>query len=260
MGKAPRVVALLGLLMRFVLAVAVALSAMSVSAAFAAPVTYSATSAVSDYLHGGGHDHSIWLPTFESLAGTPISGDPEASDFDFSPAGTFTIGEDGRAILSGRIISQVDPSFSFDILLSFVGLAGPGSGGPKTELKPSAYAGNGGPIDVSTWSYFQLAEGSITGAGSAAGLNFSVRERPTGNVFPGQLGEGANGKNGDLGFAVWFYTLVNESCTHNLCGAFSRRGPQAGDVNINLSEVPLPAGFLLFATGLAGLAARRRRG
>ncbi len=249
----------LGFLMRFVLASAAAVSAVFTSAALAAPVTYSATSAISDHYHGGGHDHSVWLPTFESLGGTPISGDVEASDFDFSPAGTFTIGEDGRATLSGRIVSQVDPSFSFDILLSFVGLAGPGSGGPKMELNPSAYSGNGGPIDVSTWSYFQLAEGSITGTGSAAGLNFSVFERPKDNIFPGQLGEGANGKNGDLGFAVWFYTLVNKDCTHNLCGVLSRRGLQTGDVNINLSEVPLPAGFLLFATGLAGLAARRRR-
>lgn len=196
---------------------------------------------------------------FESLPGTALYGDSDGSDFDFSPAGTFSIGEDGRATLSGTIQSQVDPSISFDVLLSFVGLTGPGSGGPKKELKTSAYVENGGPIDVSTWSYFRLAEGSITGTGAASGLNFSVLERPKGNIYPGQLGVGANGKNGELGFAVWFYTVVNDRCVHNLCGVLGRRGAQAGDVNITLSEVPVPAGFVLFATGAAAFAARRRR-
>ncbi|MFN0022649.1 MAG: VPLPA-CTERM sorting domain-containing protein [Parvularculaceae bacterium] len=239
---------------------ALAFGAAAISApAIAAPVAYSATSAVSDTLYGGSNDHALWMPMFEQLAGTALSGNSNGSDFNFTPAGTFTIGEDGRAILSGQISSQVDPAFSFDILLSFVGLSGPGSGGPKKELKNSAYSSNGGPIDVATWSYFQLAEGAITGTGSAAGFSFSVLERPSGAVYPGQLGLGANGKNGNLGFSAWFYTVVNGDCSHNLCGALARKGPQAGDINIDLAEVPLPAGFLLFATGLAAVGLRRRR-
>lgn len=228
--------------------------------AIAAPVMYNATSATSDSLHAGNSDHSLWMPMFESLAGTALNGNSNGSDFDFVPDGKFSIATDGSATLSGTVRSQVDSDFSFDVLLSFVGLAGPGSGGPKKELKSSAYVANGGPIDHSTWSYFRLVDGTISGAGSASGLSFDVLERPSSGAYPGQFGVGANGKNGDLGFSVWFYTVVNNDCVNSLCATLARRGPQAGDVNIDLSEVPLPAGMLLFATGLAGLATRRRRG
>ncbi len=246
--------------MRSILFSAVLTAGAALSAsAFAAPVSYFASSAVSDALHSGGSDHSLWMPFFESLPGTPLNGNANGSDFGFSPDGLFTINDEGAAILSGRIVSQVDPAYVFDVLISFVGLAGPGPSGPKKELKASSYIENGGPIDTSTWSHFRLTEGTIVGSGSASGLSFSVTERPLDGVYPGQFGVGANGKNGNLGFSVWFFTTVNAGCTNSLCASIARLGPRAGDVNIDLVETPLPAGILLFGTGLAAFAARRRR-
>ncbi|MEL7488126.1 MAG: VPLPA-CTERM sorting domain-containing protein [Pseudomonadota bacterium] len=230
----------------------------------ASAATFSATSAVSDpNLHGGNSDHSVWLPFFESVAGTPLTGNSNGSDFDFSPEGFLTINPDGTGQLVGTIVSQVDPRFAFDVVIDFLGLSGPGSGGPKKELRACAYAGTcsgGAPaVDTDSWDYFSLTGGTLTGLEALAGITFDVSERPRNNVHPMQIGDGANNKNGQFGLSVWFYLTVSGMCDNVLCDEILAQNSLRGDFNLNLTETPLPAGVLLFLTGLAGVGAARRR-
>ena len=245
--------------MRRLLSIAAAAAAFSFFSV-ASATTFSATSAVSDpTLHGGNSDHSVWLPFFESLSGTPLNGNSNGSDFDFVPEGFFVVNPDGSAQLTGTIFSQVDPSFAFEVVVDFIGLAGPGSGGPKQELRACAYNGGCGNIDPNTWSYFSLTGGTFTGLGSLAGIAFDVTERPENNVHPAQTGVGANNKNGNVGLSVWFYLTLTGQCDNVLCDDIAQLDRIVGDFNLNLSETPLPAGVLLFLTGLAGFGAARRR-
>lgn len=221
-------------------------------------ISYTASSAVSDpTLANSNNDHSIWLPFFRSVSGTPLTGNANSADFDFVWDGSFTAGH-GYATLTGKIVSQVDMDYAFDIALKLKQTDGPGTGGFKQELRSSSYADNGGPVDPSTWEFFSLVDGVFEGTDALEGLNFDVEQRPTGNVFPLQFGEGANGKNGNLGAALWFYLFTSSTCDHTLCDNLADLTLK-GDVNIDLQPVPLPAAFLLFGTGLAGLSAVRRR-
>lgn len=225
----------------------------------AAASTFQAYSAESDELHRGDNDHAVWLPFFESLGGTSLQGNVDGSDFDFVSFGDFIIDDDGNATLSGRIVSQVDDSFAFDIIVDFIGLDGEGTGGPKKELRSCAYNGGCADIDPATWDYFRLTSGSFTGVDELEGLSFSVSERPVDNVFPLQIGEGANGKNGNFGGAAWFYLALNDGCTNELCDDIAQFNQLRGDFNLDLIETPLPAGFLLFGSGIAALGSVKRR-
>lgn len=221
---------------------------------------YTATSAVSDRLHGGSNDHAAWLPFFENIPGTALQGNRDGSDFDFLTPGLFSVNDDGMAQLSGRIVSQVDPRLAFDVIVNFIAIEGPGTGGPKKELRRCAFNGVCGSIDPSTWEYFRLTDGSFTGIDGLEGLSFSVEERPRGNVFPLQVGEGANGKNGNFGGASWFFLFLNDTCDHALCQQLASIDTFKGDFNLDLVETPLPAGLLLFATGLFGFRTMSGRG
>ena len=237
-------------------AFAAALFAMG-GAAFAAPVnsSYQASSAKSDALHGGSSDHAVWIPNIWG-----------GSDFDFMPHGEIVFDAAGNAVLSGMITSQTKAGANFFVEFILSLRPGVGTSGPKKELKSSAYSNNGGPIDPSTWIYYDLVGGTITGKDSYDGVEFNVTERPApGGKYPPQLGYGANNKNGHFGLSFWFNLSVSE-CDRGLLGDYchklawkERKGKLYGDVNIDLKAVPLPAGFVLFGSGLLGLAFARRR-
>lgn len=219
-------------------------------------LAYEATSAV-----GRGSDHSAWMPFFETFGGAPLEGNSQGSDFDFSPSGTLVLNSDGTASLTGLIVSQVDWCYQFMVSVDFVRRDGPGSGGPKRELPGSSYSNNGGPIDPASWSFYDMVGGTMTGQGNFAGLNLDLEERPRGSQYPTQIGEGASGKNHDMGLAVWFFATASDTCTeHDLCDTFAEEY-FGGDFNLNLeaTPTPLPAGVVLFLTGIAGIAGIRQR-
>ncbi|MEL6361556.1 MAG: hypothetical protein AAFR21_10750 [Pseudomonadota bacterium] len=219
--------------------------------------SFFATSAVSDDLHGGNSNHSVWMPFFKNTNGSPLRGKAKGSAFHFDPAGVLTVNKDGHATLTGEIVSHVDDQFRATVDLKFRLREGPGTGGLKKELKSSAYVNKGGPIDPSSWSYFDLVSGKIVGEDELDGVSFDLKQRPHNSVFPAQVGLGANGKNGNLGLAVWFYLTANDECVAQLCHVFGSK-TYYGDFNLDLVETPLPAGALLFLTGLTGFSFARR--
>jgi len=236
---------------------------LSIFASFATSASashYQATSAVSDSLHGGYNDHAAWLPFFEGISGTSLYGNSNGSDFDFLESADFFVGANGAAQLRGRISSQVNPSLAFDVIIDFISIEGPGSGGAKKELKNCAYNNGCGSIDPATWDYFRLTGGSFTGVDTLDGISFSVSERPSGNVFPLQVGAGANGKNGNFGAATWFYLFLDDTCSNALCQQLASIDTFRGDFNLDLVQTPLPAGLLLFLTGLFGFRTMNGRG
>jgi len=81
---------------------------------------------------------------------------------------------------------------------------------PKLELIPSAYVDQGGPVDPSTWSYFEAFNGVLTGQTGDAifdGVKFSATLF---GALP-QIGNGANGKNVEFGLSNWFDLTVVEA-------------------------------------------------
>ena len=233
--------------------------AMTAPLAHAEAVSYTASSAISDpTLASSNNDHALWLPFFRTVSGTPLTGNANSADFNFVWDGNFTLESNGYATLTGQVASQVDANFGFDVTFNFRQRDGAGASGVKRQLRNSAYIENGGSVDTSSFRFFDLEGGSFTGTGALAGVNFGVQNRDSNMLFPLQLGEGANGKNGNLGASVWFSLFTDNGCTNSLCDAIAAQN-LVGDVNIDLQPVPIPAAFLLFGTGLAGLSAMRRR-
>ena len=226
--------------------------AISVGAAEARTLVQSflTSSAVSDDYHNGSSDHSAWLPNA-----------PYGSDYNFAPSGKFSIYDDGFATLQGTIESQSNPEARFTVSVNFQSTD---DGTPKEELISSAYAPDG-PVDPSTWSFFNLTSGSLIGSGLNAFTSYSLAEAPESGAHPFQIGIGANGKNIQLGGSGWFFYTPLFQC-EGPCEAALAPTYQ-GDFNLTFandpdfgpSPVPLPAGGLLLIGAFGALAAVGRR-
>ncbi|MEM9706319.1 MAG: VPLPA-CTERM sorting domain-containing protein [Pseudomonadota bacterium] len=194
--------------------------------------------------------HSLWLPFLKNTGG--------GQEYSFDPPGIFSLDTStGDASLTGRAASR-NMSFNggFDVDLDLqLGSVHPMKG-PKLELPKKDYVDRGGPIDPSTWSFFDLDSGMLTGFGEFAGLNFDVEF----HKYPLQLGKGASGKNLDDGLAVWITVTTKADCTNSLCSQFNNPNKVLkGDINVDITPVPVPAAALLFGTALAGFAGLRRQ-
>lgn len=199
-----------------------AVTAVMATSSFA--TVYHATNVTS-----GNQDHTFYF--------NPAIGGPNKHWQFVGGYGIFTVNGSGAgatATLTGEIVQNGSPGNRFGVDLSFQGAAGQNGAGLKC---------GGGCGDSASWQFFQSITGSLTGlAGTVVGTVLDLSHR-TGTPFP-QLGNGANDKNSGFGFSTWF--------------SVDNRPGQYGDINLNLSPVPLPAGVVLLLTGLAGLGAARR--
>lgn len=205
---------------------------------------YHATSAYNDAYGRFGSGHSAHLP-----------GTTGGSDFDFETPGIFRVYSDGSATLTGTVFSDtLGSTYAYDVSVKFQAAT---TYTPKKELRSAAYVGNGGPVDPSSWSFFNMVAGSLTGLGNLAGTTLSLFEAPVTGKHPFQVGFGANGKNVGFGGSGWFLhsAIAGVDCTQTPSACLK------GDFNIDLVAAPVPAAGLLFpaALGALGFASRRRR-
>ncbi len=227
---------------------AVTALALSLGAASAATATvtnqYKASSAI-----GSGADHSLWIST--GLGGGI------GKDFDFDPAGLMTFLADGTASLIGRVVSQSNAGAWFDLAFNF----------DSTFLQTPNFKSENGSTETTGTFFRDLESGSLTGGGILAGLDLSITRLPVNGYYAAQIGagtptqNGANNKNNNFGMAVWFKIGV-ESATCSICsgnGVIDNLDGKQGDVNIDLSPVPVPAAGLLLAGALGALGILRRR-
>lgn len=182
------------------------------------------------------------------------TGIPQNRFFDFYEPGRLTIEYDGSATLTGRLVSREDPNFAFDVVYNLES-SGVGPDGPVLRnFFNSALAENGGPISAADFEFFNIINGTFSGVGDFAGLNFDITQAHS----PLQIGTGASGKNADLGIAAWFLLNINGDCTSAFCRQFEGVSVR-GDIHADISPVPVPGAFLLFGTGLVGFGAARRK-
>ena len=209
--------------------------------AFADSVYY-ALPAEKDATYGqysGGH--SLWLPGI-------------GTDFVFTSVnpGIFTEKMDGTATLTGTVVRKSDSGKKFDVSVDFsLRTNTPPPGSPKLELKPAAYASNGGPIDPGTWHYYEVWGGTLLGLMDFAGAEIDIER--TGPSF--QVGVGANGKNLNFGGSGWLDWIVLSQPTTG--GSLQYTGQ--GDWNLDFQPVPEPGTMLLLGSGLIGLIGYRMK-
>ncbi|MEM8631363.1 MAG: VPLPA-CTERM sorting domain-containing protein [Pseudomonadota bacterium] len=229
------------------IAAAVAFSTILPLSAHAA--VFDATSAV-----GSGADHSLWI---KGGIGGGLG-----SDFDFLPAGTF---DTDAGTLTGSVFSQ-SAGFGdtgFDISFTY-GPFPDGFTGPSFKSENGSAPGS----DI---QYTYVTGGTLTGFGALAGLILGIEAMPLLGPFAVQYGSapdeftvGPNNKNSNVGMAHWFgITTIGGDCTTDYCEIYgddiSRLEGRQGDINVDLSAVPLPAGAWLLLSGFGAGALLRRK-
>ena len=199
--------------------------------------------------HNSNHNHVAWMPHI-----------PGGSDFIQAGDITFNEFDDGTARLFGSVVSETDADKQWDFNVWFEGASSTsGTGGPKKELTPSSYVNNGGPIDPSTWYYYDFHSTKASTFTGVAGSFFDGKSFEIDDFTNGahrvQVGYGANGKNDNRGLSTWF----------KYEGDYTSTGTQHGDFNIDLiaKSVPEPATLSFLSLGFLSLgmgALKRKNG
>jgi len=131
------------------------------------------------------------------------------TDFVIAGGGQFVALPDGTARLTGRVFSQSSLYSAFLVDLHFTNKVAPGApnhpppGGPDLQLRADAYAPQG-PIDPTSFVYYSLASGTLTGVQNFDG---AVLDLQMTGKSP-QFGVGANNRNGNLGLQASFLVTV----------------------------------------------------
>lgn len=205
---------------------------------------------------------SIWTP--RNSNGQP-SGDALVSGNGATTLWSFTnsmFSFDGtNAQLTGRATNIGQSLLQFDFSLSFALNSDPQPGycqfsGVDKGCTEGPYTG----VDPSSWTYFDFLAGSFTGVDGSdmAGRSWTLADNPDHRA---QAGLGANAlEEEDVGFSMWFTFTRNHEADGlaKSANGYTFWDDGRGDINIDLSPVPLPAaGWLLFAA-LGGLVGLRR--
>ncbi len=159
--------------------------------------------------------HAIWLPGINS-------------HLQFQDDARFVENTDGTATLTGTLAPAGVYHYGFDVTVEFSGhtLTAP-SGSPVKELLAAEYVPSG-TIDPSSWHYYATFSGELTGLGDWEGATVKIVDS---GMAAFQVGEGASGRNLDLGGSGWIdWTLVDKPDDGSICWDASGHG----DINVNL--------------------------
>lgn len=199
--------------------------------------------------------HTFWLPNF-------IEGASNYWQFD-SNGGLFVYDND-TARLTGTIVNNSDATKKFSVDVTFDEIpASKGARTPKCEL-----GGACGSVQyqdqANFFEYFTYDEATLTGLDMLSGVTLLLTMAPEDGRYPPQLGYGANNKDIDeFGLSTWFFwELVMEQ--QALGVAYDGYGSPykaygQGDINIELTAVPLPASLAMLIGALGGLGFLGRR-
>lgn len=169
---------------------------------------------------------ALWLPLV-------------ATDLVFNTPGQFKETIAGSGQVTGTLHSKANPNVAFALTLQLSDRVDfgepnfPPEGSPKKELHPEFYIENGGPIDPSTWHYYLVAKGTLTGLGCLAGAEVDVER--IGPAF--QVGTGASGANLEYGASAWLKFTVVSQPAGSLCGELQ---DTEGDINLDLQVECVP--------------------
>ena len=198
--------------------------------------TYEAHEAETDQYSKYGGGHAFWIPN-----------DKLSPNFKFDGDADFNLFDDGTANLKGNIVAG-DKKLAVDVWFNHK----PEHDIAKLELIDSAYTKDGGPINIDLWKYYNIdsnKKSTLTEIGNwYEGEDqevFSITDRS--EIHIGQFGEGASGKNLNMGFSHWFWVTDEQ-------GEVKGNDVKTyhGDINIDLIEVPEPATMSLLTLGLLG--------
>ena len=179
-------------------------------------VEYCAVSAETGDFNRWAGGHSLHIPAIS----TNLRFEPQGFVTQTLPNGDLSL---KGTVFDGALQFEVDWLFS-----DYVGE----SADPKLLLLDGAYVNNGGPIDPTTWSFYQTLTGTLTGVGGEwDGVVFTPETR---NYFA-QIGLGASGKNTNFGFSSWFNITIAEA-PNGLPNGFSIGQKIHGDVDLDLLE------------------------
>ena len=154
---------------------------------------------------------------------------PGIGDFQFSPSAIFNEDPtDGTATLTGTLVDENDAGRGFELDCEAAGYTTVAqTNSPFSNLDPSAYVANGGPVDTSTWEYYEDFGCTLEGTGSLAGAELELVEY----YANFQVGVGGNDRNTDYGAAAWVTVNIVSQPTS---GPALVQPTIAGDLNLDL--------------------------
>ena len=133
--------------------------------------------------------------------------------------------KDGNAMLTGTLMYKPDHRFKYNMEIKLSGKTDSVNNPFTNGLKRSAYAQNGGPVDINTWQYYKNFSGKLTGFDGSKGNVLVLSSKKGLSV---QMGDGANQWNVDFGLGHWI--------TYKKYRWGKKIHYGQGDLNVNLTN------------------------
>jgi len=150
----------------------------------------------------------------------------------FNPEALVEVYDNGDVTVTGTVVGTYSGAM-LDVVLEYTNATDVTQLGAQRQLISSAYLENGGPVDTSTWTYFESFKGTFTGVSGDAMFDGVVFEAAIRGELP-QIGFGANGKNINFGISNWFDLTVVEAPESG--SRFAVGDTFIGDVNLDIND------------------------